>query len=63
MSIYIFNFWMCLRRVAFLLKKTTKSKIGILHLEEDNGTTVKSLAGYQRKVPAVLPDSGEPKYT
>ncbi|RUP39313.1 MAG: toprim domain-containing protein [Acinetobacter sp.] len=37
--------------------KTTKCKIGILHLEEDNGTTVKALAGYQLKAPAVLPDS------
>jgi replicative DNA helicase len=36
---------------------TTKHNIGILHLEEDNGTTVKALAGYELKSPTVLPDS------
>lgn len=46
------------RWLEYHILKTTKSKIGILHLEEDNGTTVKALAGYQLKVPAVLPDSG-----
>lgn len=37
--------------------KTTNCNIGILHLEEDNGTTVKALAGYELKSPTVLPDS------
>lgn len=38
--------------------KTTKHPIGIIHLEEDNGTTVKAIAGYELEVPAVLPDCG-----
>lgn len=40
------------------LLKTTKHPIGIIHLEEDNGTTVKAIAGYELEVPAVLPDCG-----
>lgn len=32
--------------------------VGIIHLEEDNGTTVKAIAGYQLGIPAVLPDCG-----
>ncbi len=40
------------------LIKETEHPIGILHLEEDNGTTVKAIAGYELEVPAVLPDCG-----
>lgn len=32
--------------------------IGIIHLEEDNGTTVKAIAGYELGIPATLPDCG-----
>src|SRR5690606_30114060 len=38
--------------------KTTKHPIGIIHLEEDNATTIKAIAGYELGVPAVLPDCG-----
>lgn len=38
------------------LLTTTGIKVGILHLEEDNGTTVKALAGYELKQPTTLPD-------
>lgn len=38
--------------------KTTKHPIGIYHLEEDNATTIKAIAGYELEVPAVLPDCG-----
>lgn len=37
---------------------TTAHPIGIIHLEEDNGTTIKAIAGYELEVPAVLPDCG-----
>lgn len=37
---------------------STKHPIGIIHLEEDNGTTIKAIAGYELGVPAVLPDCG-----
>lgn len=40
------------------LLKHTKHPIGIIHLEEDNATTVKAIAGYELEVPAVLPDCG-----
>lgn len=40
------------------LVKNTKHPIGIIHLEEDNATTVKAIAGYELEVPAVLPDCG-----
>jgi len=36
----------------------TDVNIGIIHLEEDNATTIKALAGYQLRVPATLPDCG-----
>jgi twinkle protein len=36
---------------------TTKHNIGVLHLEEDNGTTIKALAGYVLKCPTTAPDS------
>lgn len=47
-----------LRALEHHLLKTTKHNIGIIHLEEDNATTVKAIAGYELKVPAVLPDCG-----
>ena len=46
------------RAVEHHLLKTTNHSIGIIHLEEDNGTTVKAIAGYELEVPAVLPDCG-----
>ena len=45
------------RAIEHHLLTTTNHNIGILHLEEDNGTTVKSLAGYELQSPCVLPDS------
>lgn len=47
-----------LRAIEYHLLKTTSHNIGLIHLEEDNGTTIKALAGYQLGLPAVLPDSG-----
>jgi len=41
------------------LLKTTKHAIGIIHLEEDNATTIKAIAGYELEVPAVLPDCSQ----
>lgn len=38
--------------------KNGEFPIGIIHLEEDNGTTVKAIAGYELGIPAVLPDCG-----
>lgn len=46
------------RAIEHHLLKTTKFNIGIIHLEEDNGTTVKAIAGYELHQPAVLPDCG-----
>lgn len=46
------------RALEHHLLKTTKANIGIIHLEEDNGTTVKGIAQYELKQPAMLPDSG-----
>jgi len=46
------------RAIEHHLLKTTQLKLGILHMEEDNGTTVKAIAGYELGVPAVLPDCG-----
>jgi len=37
--------------------KTTKSNIGIIHLEEDNGTTLRGLAAYFAEIPSHVPDS------
>lgn len=39
------------------LLKTTKVPIGIIHLEEDNGTTVKAIAAYASGEPVDSPDS------
>ncbi len=46
------------RAIEHHLLSTTTNNIGIIHLEEDNGTTVKAIAGYELKVPATLPDCG-----
>ncbi len=46
------------RAIEHHLLKTTKSNIGIIHLEEDNATTIKGIAGYELSRPAILPDSG-----
>lgn len=45
------------RALEYHILNTTAINIGILHFEEDNGTTLKALAGYQLKAPTVLPDS------
>jgi twinkle protein len=45
------------RAMEHHLLTTTKSNIGIIHLEEDNGTTLRALAGYALNSPVVLPDS------
>lgn len=46
------------RALEFHMLKTTKHPIGIIHLEENNATTIKALAGYQLEIPAVLPNCG-----
>lgn len=46
------------RALEHHLLKTTKHNIGIIHLEEDNATTIKGIAGYELGMPAMLPDSG-----
>lgn len=43
------------------LLKTTKDKVGIIHLEESQPRMLKGLAGYELKSPAHLPDSGVTK--
>lgn len=49
------------RAIEHHLLKTTDAKIGIIHLEEDSGTTIKAIATYELNVPCVLPDSGVSK--
>lgn len=46
------------RASEYHLLKNTEYPIGIIHLEEDNATTIKAIAGYELGVPAVLPDCG-----
>lgn len=46
------------RAMEHHLLKTTKSNIGIIHLEEDNATTIKAISGYELNVQATLPDCG-----
>lgn len=46
------------RALEYSIVKNTKHPIGVIHLEEDNGTTIKAIAGYELEVPAVLPDCG-----
>jgi len=43
------------RAMEYHLLKTTKSNIGVIHLEEDNGTTLRALAGYELGTPCVVP--------
>ena len=45
------------RALEHHILKSTKSPIGILHLEEDNGTTVKAIATYELEQPVIIPDS------
>jgi twinkle protein len=45
------------RAIEHHILSTTKHNVGILHLEEDNGETVKALAGYELQQPCGLPDS------
>lgn len=45
------------RAIEDNLLKTTKSPLGIIHLEEDNGTTLRGMAAYYADVPAHIPDS------
>lgn len=45
------------RAMEYHILNTTKNNIGVLHLEEDNGTTIKALAGYVLKTPTATPDS------
>ena len=47
-----------LRAIEHHVLKTTDVNIGVIHLEEDNGTTIKAIAGYELGVPATLPDCG-----
>lgn len=47
-----------LRAIEYHLLKSTKINLGLIHLEEDTGTTIKALAGYELSVPATLPDCG-----
>lgn len=46
------------RAIEHHVLKTTNHNIGILHLEEDNGDTIKALAGYELQTCTTLPDSG-----
>lgn len=46
------------RALEYHILKETDNPIGIIHLEEDNATTIKAIAGYELKVPATLPDCG-----
>lgn len=46
------------RAIEHHILKTTPHNIGIVHLEEDNATTIKGIAGYELGQPAILPDSG-----
>jgi len=45
------------RWLSFHILKSTNCNIGLMHLEEDNGTTLKGLAGYELKQPVIPPDS------
>lgn len=46
------------RALEYHLLRTTDHPLGIIHLEEDNGTTVKAISGYHLDEPATLPDCG-----
>lgn len=46
------------RAIQHHLLKTTDKNIGIIHLEEDNGTTIKGIVEYELQQPVIRPDSG-----
>ena len=46
------------RAIEHHLLKTTDKRIGIIHLEEDDGTTIKAIATYELDLPCLLPDMG-----
>jgi len=46
------------RSLQYHALTTTAHNIGIIHLEEDNATTIKGLVSYELKQNAILPDSG-----
>jgi len=46
------------RAMEHHLLKTTKSGIGIIHLEEDNADTVKGIATYELQTPVFIPELG-----
>lgn len=46
------------RAIEHHLLKTTDKRIGIIHLEEDDGTTIKAIATYELDIPCLLPDMG-----
>jgi twinkle protein len=45
------------RAIEYHVLKTTNIPIGIIHLEEDNATTVKAIATYELRQPIIIPDS------
>lgn len=45
------------RAIENKVLKDTKENIGIIHLEEDNGTTLKGIAGYYTEQPILHPES------
>lgn len=46
------------RAMEHHILKTSDIRIGILHMEENNATTIKGIATYELEIPAVLPDCG-----
>lgn len=50
-----------LRAIEYHLLKTTKEKIGIIHLEENKARTLKGLVGYEMQRPIHLPVFAIPK--
>jgi twinkle protein len=46
------------RMMEHHLLKTTKCKLGLIHMEEDKSTTIKGVATYELGIPCALPDSG-----
>lgn len=45
------------RAIENHILKTTKHPIGLIHLEEDNGTTLRALAGYFSETPVLHPEN------
>jgi twinkle protein len=50
-----------LRAIEYHLLRYTDSNVGIIHLEEGKGRSLKGLAGYHLRTPAHLPDTGVSK--